>query len=104
MGRETLKKQEILRGKDSFKEVFEKGEKLKGKWVVIFVVSAQQAQMGIAVSKKYRRAVDRNRIKRLIREIYRKNKEWFQKKKLFFTFPTRIRCPATGSFMTICLI
>lgn len=81
---QTLKKQDIIRGVLAFDEIFQKGEKIRGRYVTLFFVSSEDSKMGVAVSRKYKKAVTRNRIKRYIREIYRKNKVWFEKKKLFF--------------------
>ena len=38
---------------------------------------ADRQRLGIAVSKKIKRAVDRNRIKRIVRETFRLNREKF---------------------------
>ena len=44
-------------------------------WTITELTTAFPAQLAIAVPKRFfKRAVDRNRIKRLIREVYRKNK------------------------------
>ncbi len=82
----TLKKQEIIRGVSAFDKIFRNGKKIKGRTVTLFIVSSEKPKMGVAVSRKFRKAVERNRIKRYIREIYRNNKVWFEKKKLFFTY------------------
>ncbi len=98
MNRETLSKNEILRGRGVFNELFERGEKIRGRVITLFVLPSENSQMGIAVSKKYRRAVDRNRMRRLLREIYRKNKVWFQKKKVVFYVPYSETIPSYREF------
>ena len=37
----------------------------------------QRARLGITVTKRVKRAVDRNRIKRLLREVFRRNRRLF---------------------------
>ena len=81
--RRTLKRAEILRGKGSFQLVFEKGQKIEGKYLrCLFIADSKQAipgrsnvVFGAAVSRSIKRSVDRNRIKRLIRESYRLHKD-----------------------------
>jgi len=90
---QSLKKQEIIRGASAFDEIFRKGEKIRGGSVTLFVVSCEKSQMGIAVSRKFKKAVERNRIKRYIRELYRRNKMWFEKKKSFFMCAEPKNCP-----------
>jgi ribonuclease P protein component len=49
-------------------------------WMAVPLTAQVPAQVAIVVSKRnFKRAVDRNRIKRLMREVYRKNKSNFYK-------------------------
>jgi ribonuclease P protein component len=81
--RQTLRRAEILRGKEEFNRVFSSGRKINGKIIKSSVLmesgsGAQNSPLvraGFAVPKDLKRAVDRNRVKRLMRESYRRNKE-----------------------------
>lgn len=81
--RHTLRKSEILRGRKNFQNVFDRGERIEGKILRCVVVKNSPAEgigssnIGVAfvVPRSIRRAVDRNRVKRLMRESYRLNKE-----------------------------
>ena len=81
----SLKKHEILRSKKKIKELFEDGSSF---FVYPFKVyflheqTAAPAQVLFSVSKKYfKRAVDRNLIKRRMREAYRLNKSIIETEK-----------------------
>jgi len=80
----SLKAGERLRGRKEFDELFQKGKRLTGKFVVIYYLPNNKRKVGFTVSKHYRRAVDRNRIKRLLREVYRQNKTLFRGRFIFF--------------------
>jgi len=99
MAAQTLKKNEIIRGQSAYDEIFQKGKKVRGRSVTLFYISYKESQMGIAVSRRYKKAVERNRIKRYIREIYRRNKTWFEKKKLFFMCAKQRSCPHFGVYI-----
>ncbi len=77
---QTFKKQEKLKKRKLIEQLFD-----QGKSVTVFPIkliyleldhnSPYKIQAGVSASKRnFKKAVDRNRIKRLLREVYRKNK------------------------------
>jgi ribonuclease P protein component len=78
--RNTLGKKEILRGKKASSEVFLHGEKIFQYPVLLYYRTTtykrpSPLRVAFSVSKKrYKRAVDRNQIKRMMRESYRRLK------------------------------
>ena len=67
-----MKKLNTLKKNYEFKRVLNNGEYYYGKYIQFFIVKNKKNinQMGIAVNSKIAGAVERNRIKRLIRENY----------------------------------
>ena len=73
-----LPKYEIIRGRDDFKRILKKGSQVNGSALRFFMVPALRRQVGFIVPKRIiKTAVERNRIKRWLREIYRCNKQLF---------------------------
>ncbi len=78
--RYTFRNEEKLKKKNLIKELFASGKSvslfpLKMIYLQYDHDSPYNIQAGVSVSKRnFKRAVDRNRIKRLMRESYRKNK------------------------------
>lgn len=80
---QTFKKPERLRSKKLIERLFKQGHSFnafpfKVIWLETSTRSPFPAQLLVGVSKKnMRRAIDRNKIKRRIREAYRKNKDLY---------------------------
>lgn len=76
----SLKAQERLKSRKAIERVFASGEKifeypLLMRWKKDSLSTAYPVQLLVSVSKKqFKKATDRVRIKRLLREAYRKNK------------------------------
>lgn len=68
-----LKRQFRLRQKSGFKTIFELGKNYSSKYVAIYVISKSPTCFGFIASKKVGNAVQRNRAKRLMREVIRLN-------------------------------
>lgn len=64
-----------------FKKVFNKGKFIDGRCIVVYLLknNTNQNKLGFVVSKKAGKSVTRNRIRRLIRENFRLQKENLKK-------------------------
>ncbi len=60
-----------LKKEKDFKTVFNKGKRLFSKNLTLICLPSQEIKVGYAVSKKHGGSVERNRIKRLLRESFR---------------------------------
>jgi ribonuclease P protein component len=78
----TLKRNEMLKSKIQINHLFEKGVRLNKFPLKVFLLPVSDSEqdencliMVMASARRYKKAVTRNRIKRLIKETYRLNKE-----------------------------
>ena len=78
--RHTFRKSERLNGRKAIEQLVASGKNIiispfKLMWIPILLPTDSPAQIAFSVPKRnFKKAVDRNRMKRLMRESYRKNK------------------------------
>ena len=67
---------EHIRRRAEFQRVYERGTRIQGRLATLFVLANDLSvgRLGIAATKKLGGAVQRNRAKRLIRDVFRRNK------------------------------
>ena len=75
MSRYTLKKNEIIRNRKDFERIFKSGTRYSSVHLTLIVHPSSIKKAAFLPQKRLKNAVLRNRIKRLLREVYRKNKE-----------------------------
>ena len=64
-----------IRRRAEFQQVYERGARVRGRFSTLFLLPNKLSigRLGIAATRKLGGAVQRNRAKRLIREIFRRN-------------------------------
>jgi ribonuclease P protein component len=72
----TFARASRLRARKRFLEVYERGHRVPSSFFVVFGVrgATTVSRLGITATKKFGHAVARNRIKRVVREIFRNNR------------------------------
>ncbi len=73
---QAFRPDERIRRRAEFQQVYERGVRVHGRYSTVFLLAngRDRGRLGIAATKKLGGAVVRNRAKRLIREIFRRNK------------------------------
>ena len=71
-----FRRSERIRRRVDFQQVYDHGVRVRGRYSTLFILanSRDVGRLGIAATRKLGGAVVRNRAKRLIREIFRRNK------------------------------
>ena len=67
---------ERIRRRAEYQQIYERGVRTHGRYLTLFTLSnaLPVGRLGIAATRKFGGAVERNRAKRLIREVFRRNK------------------------------
>ena len=73
---DELSPHERIRRRAEFKQVYERGTRIQSRYSIVFMLPSARGvgRLGIAATRKLGGAVQRNRVKRLIREVFRRNK------------------------------
>ena len=78
---ETFTPQERIRKKKDFLHLYKKGKRYRGKYFILIYLSNELTfcRVAIVASKKLGNAVQRNRTKRWLRTLFRRNKDLLEK-------------------------
>ena len=71
-----FERHEHIRRREQFQQVYKHGARIYGGYSALFILPNKLpfGRLGIAATKKLGGSVERNRAKRLIREVFRRNK------------------------------
>ncbi len=73
---QALSSQERIRRRSDFQQVYEHGLRTPARFMTLFVLpnNLPVTRLGVAATRRLGDAVHRNRAKRLVREVFRRNK------------------------------
>ena len=76
MSGQALPAAERIRRRPDFERVYKAGAKAHGRFMTVFVLpnGCVAPRIGVAATRKVGSSVDRNRAKRLVREVFRRHK------------------------------
>jgi len=88
---ETYSSLERIRKKRDFLSLYKNGRRFKGKNIILIYLYSNRvySRMSVVVSKKHGNAVRRNKIKRQIRTLFRRNKILLARSIDFLIIPKR---------------
>jgi ribonuclease P protein component len=77
---ETLSPQERIRNKKEFSHLYQNGNRYRGKYLNLIYISNDLSfsRMAVVISKKVANAVKRNKIRRQMKTLFRRNKDLLQ--------------------------
>ena len=75
-GSKRFRPVERIRRRSEYRRIYDTGSRLSGRFMTMFLAAntAGWPRLGIAATRKLGGAVQRNRAKRLVREVFRQNK------------------------------
>jgi ribonuclease P protein component len=95
--RETFSRGDRLRKRREFEECYASGVRVSGRLLQVFVrSSADPPRIGISVPRRVGGAVTRNRLRRRVRELFRRNRQLFHSSPALLVVhvrPTAARAP-----------
>lgn len=99
--KETYGPQERIRKKKDFLSLYRNGKRFKGKYIVLIYLfnDIAYSRMSVVVSKKHGNAVRRNKIKRQLRTLFRRNKILLSKSIDFLIIPKKEMQEATWTLL-----
>ena len=71
----NFRPEQRIRRRAEFKRVYDRGARVHSRYATVYLLANERevGRLGIAATKKLGGAVQRNRAKRLIREVFRRN-------------------------------
>lgn len=76
-----------LKKNSDFQKLFARGKKIFSPALIVLYMPAKETRLGLCVSKKHGKSVKRNRIKRLLRESFRKVSDQIKGNYAFVVIP-----------------